>query len=312
MDEQTGAEQAHAALRETVISPRQQDVALQPTEASEVAEPTARLQPMERGVPMAEPTARLQPMESIPLAEPTARLQPMERGVPMAEHAARLQPTESIPLAEPTARLQPMERGVPMAEPTARLRSDAVEASPTRTTALAATPRTATDAQVKRLAPTTGAATQSGGSAGSGFEVNPEQYRAAVSPVLAAADQLAQLVTGLSAFLDHTQSTAPWGNDESGKKFAEGEKGYLRYSTDTLKGLKGMPDAVRYVADGLKAMAENYRAAEEGTTSVFQGGGAEDVSVPQAGSYSAPVNVTSPGATLRNIAQAHPSTTRRA
>ncbi|WP_234443838.1 hypothetical protein, partial [Streptomyces sp. NRRL B-24484] len=45
---------------------------------------------------------------------------------------------------------------------------------------------------------------------------------------------------------------------------------------------------------------------------VFQGGGSEDVSVPQSGSFSAPVNVTSPGATLRNIAQAHPSTTRRA
>ncbi|MEW1908508.1 hypothetical protein AB0442_08625 [Kitasatospora sp. NPDC085895] len=199
-----------------------------------------------------------------------------------------------------------------MAEHTARLRPDAVEASPTQTTALATTARTAPDAQVKRLAPTTAAAAQSGGSAGSGFEVNPEQYRAAVSPVLAAADQLTQLVTGLSAFLDHTQSTAPWGNDESGKKFAEGEKGYLRYSTDTLKGLKGMPEAVRYVADGLKAMAENYRATEEGTTSVFQGGGTDGVSVPQTGSYSAPVNVTSPGATLRDIAQAHPSTTRRA
>ncbi|WP_030276782.1 WXG100 family type VII secretion target [Streptomyces sp. NRRL B-24484] len=177
---------------------------------------------------------------------------------------------QGIPLAEPTARLQPMERGVPLTEPTARLRADAVEASPTQSTPLAAAHRTGVDAQAKRLAPTTAAAAQSGGSAGSGFEVNPEQYRAAVSPVLAAADQLTQLVTGLSAFLDHTQSTAPWGNDESGKKFAEGEKGYLRYSTDTLKGLKGMPEAVRYVADGLKAMAENYRATEEGTTSVFQ------------------------------------------
>ncbi|MEU2631187.1 hypothetical protein [Kitasatospora sp. NPDC007106] len=262
-------------------SPRLQEAALQPTEAWEVA----------------EPTARLQPMEHVQMAESTARLQPTERDLPLAEHGVRLQPTE---------------RDLPLAEHGVRLRPDAVEASPTQSTPLAATARTAPDAQVKRLASTTGAAAQSGGSAGSGFEVNPEQYRAAVSPVLAAADQLTQLVTGLSAFLDHTQSTAPWGNDESGKKFAEGEKGYLRYSTDTLKGLKGMPEAVRYVADGLKAMAENYRATEEGTTSVFQGGGTDGVSVPQTGSYSAPVNVTSPGAALRNIAQAHPSTTRRA
>ncbi|WP_344626486.1 hypothetical protein, partial [Kitasatospora arboriphila] len=70
MDEQTGAEQAHAVLRETVSSPRLQEAALQPTEAWEVA----------------EPTARLQPMEHVQMAEPTARLQPMERDLPLAEH----------------------------------------------------------------------------------------------------------------------------------------------------------------------------------------------------------------------------------
>ncbi|PBC70516.1 hypothetical protein BX265_5056 [Streptomyces sp. TLI_235] len=323
MDEQTGAEQAHAALRETVIEARPQEAELRATESWAAAEPAARLEPMHAAEPLtrlepmhaAEPLTRLEPMHA---AEPLTRLEPMHAAEPLT----RLEPLQRRDAAEPTELLRPtaMEATPAMSD---RLRPTAMEAVPaepalTRSTPLAAaTAREAvpaSEAQVKRLAPTTGAATQSGGgSAGSGFEVNPDQYRAAVSPVLAAADQLSQLVTGLSAFLDHTQSTAPWGNDESGKKFAEGEKGYLKYSTETLKGLKGMPDAVRYVADGLKAMAENYRAAEEGNSSAFQdGGGAEGVSVSQPGSYSAPVNVTSPGATLRGIAQAHPSTTRRA
>ncbi|MFD9124096.1 hypothetical protein [Kitasatospora sp. NPDC059571] len=367
MDEQTGAEQAHAVLRDTTVTAR-------PAEFDAVAaEPLARLEPMEVGV-AAEPLARLEPME---VAEPLARLEPMEVAEPLArlepmqvaEPMARLEPTEA---AEPLARLRPMEA----AEPLARLRPMEAEpvvsmdrvaqAEPTLTTArtaeaepvhstartaelrpmegtVAAEPdmllqRTATDgvpaeartvplaagraaatpaaqdAQVKRLAPTAQSSSSSGGgSAGSGFQVDPEQYRAAVSPVLAAADQLSQLVTGLTAFLEHTQSTAPWGNDESGKKFAEGEKGYLKYSADTLKGLKSMPDEVKYIADGLKAMAENYRAAEEGNTSAFQGGdGSDGVSVPQTGSYSAPVDVLPPSAALRNIAQSAPSTYRRA
>jgi hypothetical protein len=249
-----------------------------PREGTLAPETFSQLQPLQ-AEHLAEPMTPLQPLQAAHLAEPMTPLQP-------------LQPLQAEHLAEPMTPLQARE-GTVAAEPTAQLR-------PMERTA------------AKRLPATQNSASQAGGSAGSGFQVDPEQYLAAVSPVLAAADQLSQLVTGLTAFLDHTQSTAPWGNDESGKKFAEGEKGYLKYSTDTQKGLKGMPDAVRYIADGLKAMAENYQATEEGTTSVFQDDGGGAVSVPQTGSYSAPVNVMTPLAAPRAGTEVHPSTNRRA
>jgi hypothetical protein len=292
MDEQTDTEQAHATLRDTVIAAGPVENEFRMTEAEPV-----QLHEVYRAEPLTARETDFRPVEGTAVAEPTARLQPME-GTVAPEPFSRLQPLEEAHLAEPTARLQPMERTD--AAPLAR-------ALPVQSTAPAAAA-----ADAKRLAPTQAAASQAGGSAGSGFQVDPDQYRAAVSPVLAAADQLSQLVTGLTAYLDHTQSTAPWGNDESGKKFAEGEKGYLKYSTDTLKGLKGMPDAVRYIADGLKAMAENYQATEEGTTSVFQDdGGSGAVSVPQTGSYAAPVDVMTPLAP-RVGTTVHPSTNRRA
>ncbi|WP_345704784.1 hypothetical protein [Kitasatospora paranensis] len=303
------------------------EVAYHPAEETIVAEPTARLRPME-GTVAPEPFSRLQPAQAEHIAEPMAQLRPME-GTVAAEPFSRLQPAQAEHIAEPMAQLRPME-GTVAAEPFSRLqpaqaehiaepmgqlrpmeRADAA-APMTRALPVQSTAPAAAAADAKRLAPTQAAASQAGGSAGSGFQVDPDQYRAAVSPVLAAADQLSQLVTGLTAFLDHTQSTAPWGNDESGKKFAEGEKGYLKYSTDTLKGLKGMPDAVRYIADGLKAMADNYRATEEDTTSVFQDdGGSDTVSVPQTGTYAAPVNVMTPLAP-RVGTTVHPSTIRRA
>ncbi|GAB2730668.1 hypothetical protein [Kitasatospora kifunensis] len=100
------------------------------------------------------------------------------------------------------------------------------------------------------------------GSSGAGFAVDPSRYRAAVSPLLAAVEQLTELSTGMTAFLSTMEGQAPWGNDESGKKFAEGDKGYLTYSADTLKTLNGMPDGLKYVADGLKAMADGYEGAD--------------------------------------------------
>jgi hypothetical protein len=130
-----------------------------------------------------------------------------------------------------------------------------------------AQPRAGTDA-ARRAG---GASGGGGGSAGQGFQVSPEQYRAAVSPVLAASEQVRSLYASLSAFLSSSEAQNPWGNDESGKKFAEGEKGYLKYSKDTLDVIKGLPDALKGIADGLKAMAEGYEGADEAIATEFDG-----------------------------------------
>ncbi|WP_371493927.1 hypothetical protein OG871_02570 [Kitasatospora sp. NBC_00374] len=277
MDEQAHTEPVHATMRESVdtVSATRQTAAAEPVHEA----------------------LRATRVDAVPIQE---ALRPME-----ATHAVEreaLRPMEATHAVEREA-LRPME-GV--------MRSDSGPGLAASRAAAATAPDDG-EAAVKRRAPAAEQGAQgsgaSGGSAGTGFTVDPAQYQAAVAPVLAAADQLSELVTGLTAFLDHTQSTAPWGNDESGKKFAEGEKGYLKYSTETLKGLKGMPDAVRYVADGLKAMAQNYQHAEDATTDVFRSdGGGEVAAAPQVGTYTAPVNPTIPTGALGSIAQSRPST----
>ncbi|MFI5532996.1 hypothetical protein ACIA8O_31110 [Kitasatospora sp. NPDC051853] len=138
----------------------------------------------------------------------------------------------------------------------------------------------------------TAVASESGGSgAGQGFQVNPEQYRAAVSPLLAAAEQVRALYAGLSAFLPPAEATNPWGNDDSGKKFAEGDEGYLKFSKDTLEVVKSLPDALKGIAEGMKAMAEGYDGAEEGIVSTLETLDATEIAIPAAPALQdAPVN----------------------
>ncbi|WP_104814812.1 hypothetical protein [Kitasatospora sp. MMS16-BH015] len=104
-----------------------------------------------------------------------------------------------------------------------------------------------------------------------GFQVVPEQYQAEVSPLLAASEQIRSVYTSLSAFLPALEAQNPWGNDESGKQFAEGDKGYLKYSKDTLDVLKGLPDALKGISDGLKAMAEGYQGADQDVVAELDG-----------------------------------------
>ncbi|MFE1320402.1 hypothetical protein [Kitasatospora phosalacinea] len=206
-------------------------------EAETPAEPvlTDRLMPEEmprqRGV-LAEP---LQPFQQDTPVEP---LQSRQRGV-LAEPLQPFQQAEeaTVPLQPAYVMARPMEQSVPKPA--------------TRT--LAAKERGET------------------GGAGTGFQVDPEQYRAAVSPMLAAYEQVASLSRSLSAFMSSMEAQNPWGNDESGKKFAEGEKGYLQYSHDTMTVLKGLPDELKYIADGLKAMAAGYENADEDVTAELDG-----------------------------------------
>ncbi|GGV19955.1 hypothetical protein GCM10010495_38810 [Kitasatospora herbaricolor] len=270
----------------------------------------------QRVVAQAEPVREaLRPTDVEPMQAPLRAMEaePMQaplRAMEAEPMQAALRPLEAEAVHPLAARTRSTALRSPEGESLAAQDSLGAEQGEATATKRLATP---TGQDGLPTSPTAAAATVPG-SAGSGFQIDPEQYSAAIGPILAASDQLAQLVTGLTAYLDHTHSTAPWGNDESGKKFAEGEKGYLTYSTGTLKGLKGMPEAVRYIADGLKAMTENYRNSEAATAEVFGGGSAEaDVAaVRQPASWSAPVDPTLPTATLRGIADAPSHTNRKA
>ncbi|WAL74917.1 hypothetical protein OU787_27460 [Kitasatospora sp. YST-16] len=126
----------------------------------------------------------------------------------------------------------------------------------------------------------------SAGNAGAGFRVDPAQYLAAVSPLLAASEQVAALSSALSGYLPSLESQNPWGNDDSGKKFAEGEKGYLSYSHDTLAVLKELSGDLKTIADGLKAMGQSYQDADSAITADF--GGQDQGAAPLPPAPSAP------------------------
>ncbi|MER5865668.1 hypothetical protein [Kitasatospora sp. NPDC002040] len=139
------------------------------------------------------------------------------------------------------------------------------------------------------------------GDAGTGFRVDPAQYAGAVGPVLSGSDQLGDLTRGLSAYMSGMNARVPWGNDDSGEKFADGEKGYLTYSGKVLEGLGNLPAALKYIADGLKVMAESYDNTEEGLSTGLTSMEAE---LPETALFH-------PDLALRDVAQGRPHQTGR-
>ncbi|MFI5528188.1 hypothetical protein ACIA8O_06460 [Kitasatospora sp. NPDC051853] len=228
-------------------------------------EPTARLQPVqttERLAPL-EPmqvTDRMAPLEPMQVTDRMAPLEPMQVTDRMAPteplHATdRMAPLEPMQVRDRMAPLEPMQVDAPTA---ARVAADAVEPTAPLRARVAARPVESTERAVRPSAPA------GGPDSGPGFTADPERYRAAAGPVLAASDQLADMARGLQAYMSGMSGRAPWGNDDSGEKFANGEKGYLTYSGKVLEGIGNLPTALKYIADGLKVMAQSYDNTEEG------------------------------------------------
>ncbi|MGK4578998.1 hypothetical protein [Kitasatospora sp. HPMI-4] len=235
--------------------------------------------PFETATPAQTMPTRQNVGEALP--EDVVPAQPMQRGEPLSDGVVSAQPMSvGVPLSDGVVSAQRMSVGAPLSDGVvpARQASNILRATP------ASSPRT----------PASSASDSSGGGgAGQGFSVNPEQYRAAVSPMLAAAEQVAALAASLSAYLPGLEAQEPWGKDESGKQFAEGEKGYLKYSADTLKGLKRLPDGLKHIADGLKAMAEGYQGADESITSDFneQDGQGQQPGMASSPRYTPPLHI---------------------
>ncbi|WP_441246576.1 hypothetical protein [Kitasatospora sp. McL0602] len=215
---------------------------------------------------------RAEPVQEVPF-ERVEQLQPVEQG------RARVQPFEEARVEQ----LQPVEQGRAPLQP---FEQDGV--TPARLTPRVGTVVSPRPASINAQGQQSGGG---GGGAGQGFQVDVDQYRSAVSPVLEAADQVTQLATRLSAYLSSAEGSSPWGDDESGKQFSEGEKGYLKYSKDTQSGLKTLGEGLKGVSDGLKAMADGYENSEQSLTGGFdaQGGGGGQVGATAPPAYSAPL-----------------------
>ncbi|MFG2823974.1 hypothetical protein ACGFX4_31670 [Kitasatospora sp. NPDC048365] len=287
-----GTVAAESVPAEPMLQARMAEVQAEPMQRARLvdampAEPTTLRAAEMQAEPLQAMSGRVaaEPLQAMSGTVPAEPLQAMSGRVA----AEPLQAMSGRVAAEPLQAVSGTERlqdGL-----TARTAVDAVAAEPLRrmsgtVPAQAAQRLTAPEAGKRRAASGDG-----GGGAGQGFRVDPEQYRAAVSPLLAASEQVRSLYTSLSAFLPSLEAQNPWGNDESGKKFAEGEKGYLKYSKDTLEVVKGLPDALKGIADGIKAMAESYENADESITSDFNGMDTGANPIPQAPTLpSAPVN----------------------
>ncbi|MEV7117317.1 hypothetical protein [Kitasatospora griseola] len=256
-----------AAEAEAPVRFRVGTVVPEPFQEAEAATP---LRPFER----AEPATPVQPFERDAAATP---LQPFERA-----QSARIAP-EAFQRAEPATPVEPfdggqtpriVDRGLRQGEPASAagsLHRQSVAAPAEQATAPTAAHRTEAVAGNRISARPAATNRDASGNAGQGFQVDPAQYQAAVSPMLAVSEQVGSLYSALSSYLPALESQNPWGNDESGKQFAEGDKGYLKYSKDTLDVIKGLPAALKAIADGLKSMADGYQGADEGVITELNG-----------------------------------------
>ncbi|ROR37917.1 hypothetical protein [Kitasatospora cineracea] len=211
--------------------------------------------------------------EGVPLTATDGTIPAYRAGVPA---------TEGVPLraADGTVPAEQVGRAASEGVPTDRAGTVPGVAKETGTVPAGTTmtPRQPAGAAAR----TTGGA----GNTGAGFRVDPAQYLAAVSPLLAASEQVAALSSALSGYLPSLESQNPWGNDDSGKKFAEGEKGYLSYSHDTLAVLKELSGDLKNIADGLKAMGQSYQDADSAITADL--GGQDQGTAPLPPAPSAP------------------------
>jgi hypothetical protein len=281
---------------------------LAPTEAAVPAETVGREMPLGEGVMPAQRVGEAMPLgegeipahrigeamplgegvmpaqrvgEAMPLGEgeiPAQRIGtavPKEAGVPLqegtavqgAEPLSPLSGARTAPLEGETAAV-PKEAGVPL---------DGQPATPGQPLMDRTQPDSVARAAAAQNQPTGGSSSGSGGGggaggAGQGFQVNVDQYRSAISPIMDAMHQISELGTQLTSFLTSMESNAPWGNDESGKKFSEGDKGYLHYSKQSQDGVKSLAQALQGVADNLKTMADGYDNSEQTNTGGFAGG----------------------------------------
>ncbi|MBF6242284.1 MULTISPECIES: hypothetical protein [Nocardia] len=68
------------------------------------------------------------------------------------------------------------------------------------------------------------------------------------------------------AGIENDSTNQPWGNDKSGKKFADGDKGYKATRANMVDGGYSMADALFQFAEGERSAADQFRAAEQGST----------------------------------------------
>ncbi|WP_067667188.1 hypothetical protein [Nocardia miyunensis] len=93
-------------------------------------------------------------------------------------------------------------------------------------------------------------------------EINPEQLRTAASDCDRIHSSVLSTLKTLRTAVDAEQ--APWGNDSFGKKFADGDKGYIAVSKNLLEGINDLATTFGTFASGQREAADELSNADTG------------------------------------------------
>ncbi|MET7768373.1 hypothetical protein [Nocardia sp. NPDC005366] len=106
-------------------------------------------------------------------------------------------------------------------------------------------------------------------------EVDPQQLRRASeltaelsTKITATADRLRNALAGIES----DATTAPWGNDKRGKKFAEGDKGYQAARKNLLDGATGAAQALHDMSEGQREASDALTNTDQASGGQFGGG----------------------------------------
>ncbi|MQY24075.1 WXG100 family type VII secretion target [Nocardia macrotermitis] len=94
------------------------------------------------------------------------------------------------------------------------------------------------------------------------IEINPGQLRTAATDCDNIHSSVLNVLNNLKAATSGTQT--PWGNDSFGKKFAEGDKGYISVSKNLLDGVNDLATTFGAFASGQREAADELTNADTG------------------------------------------------
>ncbi|MGV9674398.1 hypothetical protein ACWDSJ_03880 [Nocardia sp. NPDC003482] len=103
-------------------------------------------------------------------------------------------------------------------------------------------------------------------------QVDPQQLRSAAEVTADLATKVRKVGSDLRTALAGIESDGgnrPWGNDKTGKKFADGDKGYKKARDNLLSGTDGMGETLEQFANGQRTAANFLGTTDSGSAQPF-------------------------------------------
>ena len=94
------------------------------------------------------------------------------------------------------------------------------------------------------------------------LQVTPDELRATSEHLAAVSSQMKGVMSSLMGLL--SSEGEPWGNDETGRDFAEGSNGYLAQKDWVSSSIDAKTQLLDQYADQLKDTADSLQQQDEG------------------------------------------------